>query len=195
MSMKSTSFWIAVSTLGDDGRKTAQRSSAYDRYSRSKGLLRGFMDGPHVVGRSQAVDGLISKSRGGSAALGMRGVVPAPNGKKAANLRNAESIAAGDVGAGNGHAAVQDIYAKADQARYSVGLYRRTGITPAVAAGRAYLNNGAAAKAAAGHTPPSAAPVASNGAPMSDGTTNAYQRLDPRSGRQITVKEYRTPKK
>lgn len=46
--------------------------------------------------------------------------------------RNAKAIADGDIGAGLGHPTVNDMYATADKARYDVGLYRRTGITPSM---------------------------------------------------------------
>lgn len=89
--------------------------------------------GVRQVAKGRAIDSRVAQARGGSAALGMRGVVPAPNGKQSkANMRNAASIAAGDVNFGNGHTAVQDMYAKADKARHDVGLYRRTGVTPSM---------------------------------------------------------------
>lgn len=89
--------------------------------------------GRQQVAKGRAIDSRVAQARGGSAALGMRGVVPAPNGKQSkANMRNAQSIAAGDVNFGNGHTAVQDMYAKADKARHDVGLYRRTGVTPSM---------------------------------------------------------------
>lgn len=63
-------------------------------------------------------------------------------GPKPINMRNAESISSGDVNYGNGHTAVQDMYATADRARYDVGMYRRTGLTPDVLHGKSGPSSG-----------------------------------------------------
>lgn len=110
-------------------------------------------------------------------------------------------IGALDVARGVLHPKAEQHYAAADSALYKGRVARGVQAQPwpeaPAAPGKAYLNDGAKAKAEA-VTP--AAPVATGSRPAaqqpsSDGETAGYTRVDSRTGMVVQVKSYKTPKK
>jgi len=140
--------------------------------------------------------------------LAARGVYNAVQGYQRGGVQGAAVGLADTVLAGRVSAAIDGYRANGLAGAVDGATFHAAGLTkgaapPTVAEMRpksnapvvhaAYLNAGAATRAQAAQTTGASRPVATLQA--SDGMTAGYQRVDPRSGRTVTVKGYQTPGK